>query len=126
MNTDDTLIALRLRRELTGESFNDGTIEAWTAALDYWQLADVRTAIVKASRTNPRVTVPHVIEHLPHRPRPGTSTQVHYPWDGPTDRGRAIAAQIRAHLSHECDDTCTICRPESRLEANTTMSPPIF
>ena len=114
MDPADTLIALRVRRDLTGESFNNGTIEAWSDALDYWELADVRKAIIKASRIHPRVTVPHVVEHLPQRPRPDTSTQVHFEWAGPTDNGRALAAQIRTHIQHRTElnhqATCPICQ----------------
>ena len=69
MDTADTLVALRLRRDLTGESFNDGTIEAWADALDHWTLTDVRKAITKAARTHTRITVAGVVEQLPPRTR---------------------------------------------------------
>jgi len=67
MDTADTLIALRIRRDLTGESFNDGTIEAWADALDYWPLTEVRRAITAAARAHNRVSVAQVVEHLPPR-----------------------------------------------------------
>ncbi len=69
MDTADTLVALRIRRDLTGESFNDGTIEAWADALDYWPLTEVRKAITIAARTHNRISVALVVEQLPPRIR---------------------------------------------------------
>lgn len=65
MNTQDTLIALKVRRDLTGESFNDGTIAVWTEALTHWPLPQVRTAIIHAGKDHNRITIAHVHEQLP-------------------------------------------------------------
>lgn len=73
MTADDTTAVLRIRRDLTGESFNDGTIAAWTAALGAWPLAAVRGAIVKAAQAHKRVTVADVVEHLD---KPGPTTLI--------------------------------------------------
>jgi hypothetical protein len=70
MNVDETTNALKVRRDLTGESFNDGTITAWCEALGAWPIAKVRTAIVAAAREHQRVTVAHVVDHLPQQARP--------------------------------------------------------
>lgn len=65
MNTEDTTSLLRIRRDLTGESFNDGTIDVWCEALAGWPLTECRTAIIAAARDHQRVTVRHVVEQLP-------------------------------------------------------------
>lgn len=67
MNTAETTALLRVRRDLTGETFNDGTVTAWRDALADWQLPAVRTALVAAAREHQRVTVAHVTERLPRR-----------------------------------------------------------
>jgi hypothetical protein len=65
VNNQDTITALKIRRDLTGESFNDGTIDAWTEALDPWTPSQVRTAMITAAKTHHRVTVAQVVELLP-------------------------------------------------------------
>jgi len=69
MNTNETTELLRIRRELTGESFNDRTVQTWNEALKSWTTDQVRLAIVAASLAHQRVTVAHVVELLPeHKP----------------------------------------------------------
>lgn len=69
MNTNDTTELLRVRRELTGESFNDRTVQTWNEAFKPWTVDQVRLAIVAASLAHQRVTVAHVVELLPeHKP----------------------------------------------------------
>lgn len=65
MNTDETSAVLRVRRDLTGESFNDGTIAAWCEALGGWPGTVVRTALIAACRDHQRVAVAHVAALLP-------------------------------------------------------------
>ena len=48
---------LRLRRALTGETYNDETVAAWKAAFDEWQYTDCRDALVATARTEKRITV---------------------------------------------------------------------
>lgn len=72
MNLDETTAALRIRRDLTGESFNDGTITAWCEALGSWPMTEIRTAVIDAARQHQRVTVAHVHERLPQRTRTTT------------------------------------------------------
>lgn len=72
MNTDDTANILRIRRDLTGEQFNDGTVTGWTLALKEWPKVEVRDAVIAASRAHERVTVAHVVDLLtpmPDRPK---------------------------------------------------------
>jgi len=69
MNTDETITALRVRRDLTGESFNDGTVGAWTEALRPWPMPTVCSAVVAAARQHKRVAVADVVERLPQRTR---------------------------------------------------------
>lgn len=67
MNRDDARRLLLLRRELTSESFSDATIDAWHDALDDRPFDQSRTALIVASRSEKRVTIAHVVEHLPPR-----------------------------------------------------------
>lgn len=76
MNRADTTNILRLRRELTRESFNDGTVDAWTDALRSWTPTQVRAAInASALEGTQHITVPHVVAHLPTQQRPTTPTR---------------------------------------------------
>lgn len=72
VNTQDTLIALKVRRDLTGESFNDGTIAVWTEALAPWPMPTVRKAIINAAKEHNRVTIAHIVGRLPQRTPPTT------------------------------------------------------
>jgi hypothetical protein len=65
VNIDETSAVLRVRRDLTGESFNDGTIAAWCEALGAWPGSTVRTAVIAACRDHQRVAVAHVAALLP-------------------------------------------------------------
>jgi hypothetical protein len=69
MNRAETEALLRLRRDLTGETFNDGTVNAWGQALDGWSYAQTSTAVTVASRLHGRVNVSHVVEQLPAHER---------------------------------------------------------
>lgn len=111
MNHHETRALLRARSALTSQPYGDDAVDVWQHALEDWTLDECRTALVKSSREHDRVTVAHLVERLPHKPRPGTSTQIRYPWHGPTDKGRAIAAQIREHIEHRTDPNhhCPIC-----------------
>jgi hypothetical protein len=68
MNIQQTTALLRMRRDLTGESFNDGTIEAWTEALADTDAHHVHKALIAAARIYQRVTIAHIYSHLPPRP----------------------------------------------------------
>lgn len=70
MTSDETVAVLKVRRDLTGESFNDGTVIAWTEALGAWPMPAVRSAVVAAAREHKRVAVADVVERLPQRARP--------------------------------------------------------
>jgi len=67
MTRDETRHLLLIRRELTGEPFNDGTIDAWHRALAHDRVVDVRTALDRAAREHHRVTIAHIAERLPSR-----------------------------------------------------------
>lgn len=68
MNTEETTALLKIRRELTGESLNDGTISAWSEALNGWTLNQCRKAMIAAARDHQRVSVRHLVEQLPPPP----------------------------------------------------------
>jgi hypothetical protein len=77
MNTSDITELLRIRRELTGENFNNGTVQAWTEAFKQRTTDQVRLALVAASLTHQRVTVAHIVEHLPTPAGPGPRRDTH-------------------------------------------------
>jgi hypothetical protein len=75
MDRDETRKALVVRRNLTGDGFDDTTVDAWAALLHDDVLADVLAAMTKARRDGRRhVTIGDLIEFLPVRP---TSTRAH-------------------------------------------------
>ena len=67
MTNDEAARILRIRRDLTGEQFNDGTVEVWREALHDWSPVEVRAAVIAASREHERVTVAHVTKRLSPR-----------------------------------------------------------
>jgi hypothetical protein len=103
MNTDEATVMLRLRRDLTGESFNDGTVAAWSEALGAWPTAAVRVAIVDAARGHQRVSVAHVVERLPARARRPDTPPVHCELCAGT--GLVSAPPARAHNPRVCHPT---------------------
>ena len=91
MNVNDTRTILQLRRELTGENFNDGTIAAWSETLDQWPTPRIRQAIIDASKTHTRINIAHIIERLPkttrrtHDPEPPNEHCAHCDGTGWTE-----------------------------------------
>lgn len=75
MNRDDAKKVLVRRRDLTGEQFNDGTIDAWLSALNGHTCRAVLEAVADAAREHERVNVHHVAERLPATHRPVTPTE---------------------------------------------------
>jgi hypothetical protein len=69
MNRGQTEQLLRRRRDLTGESLNDGTVDAWREALAETDFAAAMKAIVSAARTHDRVSVGALMEALPRAQR---------------------------------------------------------
>jgi hypothetical protein len=67
MNREDTRAILVARRELTGETFNDGTLTHWSAALDPWSLTEIHHALIAVSREHPRVNIAGLVDRLPTR-----------------------------------------------------------
>lgn len=106
MNRDESRMLLRTRSGLTSQPYSESVIDDWLAVLADRDYLACSTALKAAARVHDRVTPSHVIEHLP---RQAVSTERYYRWDGPTDEGRAIAAEIRAHLRHEHDEPSRAC-----------------
>lgn len=69
MNQTETGDLLRLRRELTGTTWNDETIAAWAQALKDQDYDACRTALLTAAQTDRKITVAHVVEQLPRHAR---------------------------------------------------------
>lgn len=67
MNNTEAGELLRLRRALTGGTYNDETIAAWAEALAGDDYEQCRAALIKAALTEKKITVAHVVEHLPKR-----------------------------------------------------------
>lgn len=67
MDLDDTRRLLMVRRDLTGEQFNDGTIAAWQQVFTDRPLPEVRTALIEAAKHHQRLGVFAVVAELPER-----------------------------------------------------------
>lgn len=67
MTHDETRALLITRRDLTGESFNDGTIDAWHTALERFDRVDCRLALSEAAQRTDHVHIRDMIEQLPKR-----------------------------------------------------------
>jgi hypothetical protein len=72
MTGEEARALLVLRRDLTGESFNDGTIWAWHDALGGDPITIVRPALLRAARKSGRVTIAALVAELPLRAVPST------------------------------------------------------
>lgn len=73
MTRDETETILRNRRALTGQTYDDDMIDLWDEALAEWTYRETRDAMLHAARTERRVSIAQLIEHLPApRPRPIT------------------------------------------------------
>ena len=70
MDLDDTRRLLVVRRDLTGEQFNDGTIHAWQQVFCERTLLEVSAALVDAAKRHPRIGVAVVVAELPERAKP--------------------------------------------------------
>jgi len=65
MTRDETIQVLRARRALTGQVYDDSTIDAWNEAFDAWAASQVHAAVIAAALTHQSVNVAHVVENLP-------------------------------------------------------------
>jgi hypothetical protein len=79
MTRTEIVNVLQTRRDLTGENFNDGTVDAWRAALDGWTFRQVIDAVTTAARVHQRVVVAHVVAELPPRTMADTADTAHRP-----------------------------------------------
>jgi hypothetical protein len=123
MRREETRVLLRIRSSLTSQPYGEETIDVWAEALEDQSLDSARTALVEAARHNERVTIAHLFSYFEAERRRTISTERRYPWNGPTEAGRAIAGEIRAHLrrEHAEEDSrlCPTCHPELRVEQIT-------
>lgn len=69
MNRDDTARLLRTRSALTSQPHGDEAIEAWYAVLGAFPFDVCYRALLSAARETTRVTVSHVVEHMPSTDR---------------------------------------------------------
>jgi len=78
MTFDETVLLLRSRRTLTGQVYDDVAFNAWHTALEPWSYTEVLVAMIEAVRTESKVTVAHVVKHLPPPPpSPGPTRDAH-------------------------------------------------
>lgn len=73
MNRDETAKLLKARSALTSQPYGDDTIDAWHDVLTERTFVECRTALLDASKTDKRIAVAHVIEHLPTIARTSTA-----------------------------------------------------
>jgi hypothetical protein len=106
MNRDESRMLLRTRSGLTSQPYSESVIDDWHAVLEDLDYLECSKALKDAARRHDKVTPAHVIEHLPRKP---ISTQIVYRWQGPSDEGRALAAEIRAHLRGEHTEPSSAC-----------------
>lgn len=106
MTIDEMTAILRIRRDLTGESFNDGTIEAWCEALNSWSPVEARTALIAAAREHTRVGIAHVSERLPRRSTPSIPPARCELCDG---TGWISVPPERVHNPRTCSDDPCLC-----------------
>jgi hypothetical protein len=69
MTHDEWRRLMLLRRELTGETFNDGTLDAWDKAHPTVGYVSARSAMTAAAKGHDRVTLHHFTDALPTSPR---------------------------------------------------------
>jgi hypothetical protein len=65
MNNTETAELLRMRRNLTGATYNDDTVTDWQLALRPWSYEQCREALATAALAHPRVSIAHLAEYLP-------------------------------------------------------------
>jgi hypothetical protein len=119
MRREETRTLLRTRSSLTSQPYGEETIDVWCEALDEHAYDVCRTALIEAARHHERVTLAHLFEHFEAQRRRTHSTERTYPWKGPSDLGRHLAGQIRAHMRGEHTERaeyCPTCHPELRAE----------
>jgi hypothetical protein len=103
MNRDDTLALLRARSALTSQPYGDDAVDTWHEALVEWTGPECRRALIRAARHHEKVTVAHLIEHLPRHDRePPPPPQRCELCDG---TGWVEAARDRAHDPGVCNPT---------------------
>lgn len=64
MNQHETIDALKLRLELTGETYRQTTVASWTDALSATPIEQITTAITELARLSRPVTVASIEEWL--------------------------------------------------------------
>jgi len=69
MNSEEAAALLRTRRSLTGETYSEETISAWTEALRHDDYQTCHQAMITAARTDKRVAIATIVAQLPPRPQ---------------------------------------------------------
>ena len=95
MNRDEVRTFMIRRRDLTGETFNDGTLDVWTQALASWRYADALQALITAAVASKTVRLADVVAARPRAPAEPTPPYEPYPPGTRTDRASdpvAVAA----------------------------------
>jgi len=77
MNRTETAEVLHRRRNLTGVTYNDDTVDAWQAAFADQDFVTVMAALVAASQVEKRITVAHVFERMATRRAPDPHETAH-------------------------------------------------
>ncbi len=102
MNRAEATSLLRLRRELTGETFNDGTLDAWLRACASTDPHEAQHAMTEAARAG-RVTLASFTERLPKHASAGDAVPVRC--ELCSGSGWVSAPPERAHRPEFCRPT---------------------
>jgi hypothetical protein len=65
VNRDETARLLRTRSALTSQPYGDEAVDAWHEVLKHRDFTSCRTAMIDAAKTDKRITVAHLLDHLP-------------------------------------------------------------
>ena len=101
MTRDETAKLLRVRSALTSQPYGDDTIDAWHDVVGERAFVECRTALLDASKTDKRITVAHLIEHLPTIARTRT----------PPDQCELCDGCGTVAVPHERAHNPRVCRP---------------
>jgi hypothetical protein len=126
MNPDATRNLLIRRRELTGESFNDHTIQSWQDLLKGTDYRDAVEALNTAATQHERVNARHLHEHLPGNTKPARQAGM----PGCLECDAAGFSDFVDNYGTRRTAPCATCRPDEHakwmnLDRDNDRGPPV-
>lgn len=130
MHRSEVVNLLRLRRQLTNETFSDDTVDAWQRGCYGLDYADAERALIDAARAG-RVTLHALYETLPAREVPVPEKCELCDGTGWVDLPREKAHALRADLCHpaaegqcRCEAAAPCrCTRGRQIAASTHLAP---